>query len=66
MMHLTLDAGAVLAGLGVAFSLASFVMKRMLPLRVLAIGANLAFIAFALSLLAGPAWIRRCRCPASC
>jgi CRP/FNR family cyclic AMP-dependent transcriptional regulator len=54
MMHLTLDMGTVLAGLGLAFSLASFIMKRMLPLRVLAIGANLAFIAFALSLLAKP------------
>ena len=54
MMHLTLDMGALLAGLGVAFSLASFVMKRMLPLRALAIGANVAFIAFAVWLLFKP------------
>jgi CRP/FNR family cyclic AMP-dependent transcriptional regulator len=47
-MHLTLDAGNALALLGVGFSFASFVMKRMLPLRVLALGANVCFIGYGL------------------
>jgi len=53
-MRFALDAVAVLGALGVLLSLASFAMKRMLPLRVLAIAANFAFIAFALALLADP------------
>lgn len=51
-MNFGLDAVTVLGALGVLFSLASFIMKRMLPLRVLAIGANLSFIGFALAVLA--------------
>lgn len=51
-MNFSLDAVTLFGALGILFSLASFIMKRMLPLRVLAIGANFAFIAFAISLLA--------------
>ena len=51
-MTFAFDAVTILGAIGVALSLASFIMKRMLPLRVLAIGANLAFIGFALALLA--------------
>ena len=54
-MKFAFDAVTVFGALGVLFSLVSFIMKRMLPLRVLAIGANVAFIGFALSLLANPA-----------
>ena len=53
-MSFTLDASTILGALGVGFSLASFVMKRMLPLRFLAIGANVAFIGFAIALLLKP------------
>jgi len=53
-MNLAFDAVTIFGALGVLFSFASFVMKRMLPLRALAIGANVAFIGFALSLLANP------------
>lgn len=53
-MTLAFDAVTVFGGLGVLFSLASFVMKRMLPLRMLAIGANVFFIGFALSLMLQP------------
>jgi len=45
-MQFTLDLGDVLGLLGVVFSLASFSMKRMLPLRILALGANVAFIGY--------------------
>jgi CRP/FNR family cyclic AMP-dependent transcriptional regulator len=51
-MTFTVDAATVFGLLGVVLSLASFVMKRMLPLRLLAIGANIFFIAFAIALLA--------------
>jgi CRP/FNR family cyclic AMP-dependent transcriptional regulator len=54
-MNFGFDAVTVLGGLGVLFSLSSFIMKRMLQLRVLAIGANIAFIGFAFALLANPA-----------
>ena len=45
-MHFTLDAGTVFGTLGVAFSLACFVMERMLPLRVLALVSNVFFIGY--------------------
>ena len=45
-MNFTLDAGSVLGLLGVAFSLASFAMSRMLPLRVLALVSNVCFIGY--------------------
>ena len=48
-MNFAFDALTFFGLLGIAFSLASFVMKRMLPLRLLAIGANLAFIGFAIA-----------------
>jgi CRP/FNR family cyclic AMP-dependent transcriptional regulator len=50
-MSLVIDASTVLGVLAVMLSIASFVMKRMLPLRLLAIAANVAFIAFAVSVL---------------
>jgi hypothetical protein len=53
-MKLGFDALTLFGLLGIAFSLASFVMKRMLPLRALAIGANLAFIAFAIVVFLTP------------
>jgi CRP/FNR family transcriptional regulator, cyclic AMP receptor protein len=43
-----IDLTSVLGFAGVALSLASFVMKRMLPLRTIALAANFTFIAFAL------------------
>jgi CRP/FNR family cyclic AMP-dependent transcriptional regulator len=45
-MNFTLDAGTVLATLAMAFTFASFVMKRMLPLRVLALVSNVCFIGY--------------------
>jgi CRP/FNR family transcriptional regulator, cyclic AMP receptor protein len=45
-MELTFDLGMLLGLLGVGFSFASFVMKRMVPLRVLALAANVAFIGY--------------------
>ena len=39
-MHFTIDAGTVLGMLGVGFCFASFAMKRMLTLRVLALVSN--------------------------
>lgn len=45
-MTVTMDLGTALGMLGVGFSFASFVMKRMLPLRVLALVANVCFIAY--------------------
>src|SRR5438552_16972901 len=51
-MHFTLDLGDVLGLLGVVFSLASFSMKRMLPLRILALVANVAFIGYGWSISA--------------
>ena len=53
-MNFAFDALTFFGLLGIAFSLASFVMKRMLPLRLLAIGANLAFIGFAIALALKP------------
>jgi CRP/FNR family transcriptional regulator, cyclic AMP receptor protein len=45
-MNFTVDAGMVFIGLGVASTGASFIMKRMLPLRVLALASNLCFIGY--------------------
>lgn len=46
---MTLDVTSVLGFIGVALSLASFAMKRMLPLRAIAVAANVIFIGFALA-----------------
>ena len=43
-MHI--DAGTVLGSLGVVFSLASFVMKSMRPLRSIALVSNVCFLAY--------------------
>ena len=53
-MKLAFDALALFGFLGISFSLASFVMKRMLPLRILAVGANIAFIGFAVAMYFHP------------
>lgn len=45
-MTLTLTLGNTLGMLGAAFTLASFLMKTMLPLRVLALASNVLFIAY--------------------
>lgn len=45
-MTVTMDFGTALGLLGVGFCFASFVMKRMLPLRVLALVSNVCFIAY--------------------
>jgi CRP/FNR family cyclic AMP-dependent transcriptional regulator len=45
-MNLTVDAGMVFVGLGVASTGASFIMKRMLPLRALALASNFCFIGY--------------------
>jgi CRP/FNR family transcriptional regulator, cyclic AMP receptor protein len=47
-MTLTMNLGNALGLLGVAFCFASFVMKRMVSLRVLALASNLCFIAYGL------------------
>lgn len=47
-MTLSLDLGNALGLLGVVFCFVSFVMKRMVPLRVLALVANVCFIAYGL------------------
>ena len=62
-MSFAIDAVTVLGALGILFSLASFVMKRMLPLRVLAMGANVAFIAFALVVMFTPGTDPRAQLP---
>lgn len=49
IMNFTLDAGTVLGTLGVAFTFASFVMERMLPLRVLALVSNVCFIGYGIA-----------------
>ena len=53
-MKLAFDALTLFGLLGMSFSLASFVMKSMLPLRVLAVGANIAFIGFAVAMFFHP------------
>jgi CRP/FNR family cyclic AMP-dependent transcriptional regulator len=45
-MNLTMNAGTVFIGLGVASTGASFLMKRMLPLRALALASNFCFIGY--------------------
>jgi CRP/FNR family cyclic AMP-dependent transcriptional regulator len=45
-MAMTLDTGTVLALLGVGFSFLSFIMKGMVPLRLLALAANVCFIGY--------------------
>jgi len=45
-MNLTVDAGMIFVGLGVASTGASFLMKRMLPLRALALASNFCFIGY--------------------
>jgi hypothetical protein len=62
-MSFELDAVTVLGVLALLLSLASFIMKRMLPLRMLAMAANVAFIAFALLLLAAPGSDPRAQLP---
>ena len=54
-MVLTFSIGTALGMLGAAFTLASFLMKTMLPLRVLALASNVLFITYGLleSLLPG-------------
>jgi CRP/FNR family transcriptional regulator, cyclic AMP receptor protein len=47
-MAMTMDLGNALGLLGVAFCFASFVMKRMMSLRVLALASNVCFIAYGL------------------
>jgi hypothetical protein len=53
-MKFAFDAVTVFGTLAVICSMASFVMKRMLPLRILAIAANILFIGFATALLQEP------------
>lgn len=45
-MTLTMNLGNALGLLGVAFCFASFVMKRMVSLRILALASNVCFIAY--------------------
>jgi CRP/FNR family cyclic AMP-dependent transcriptional regulator len=45
-MNLTMNAGTVFIALGVASTGASFIMKRMLPLRALALASNFFFIGY--------------------
>ena len=45
-MNIRVDAGMVFIGLGVASTGASFIMKRMLPLRALALASNFCFIGY--------------------
>lgn len=53
-MNLQIDASLLLGFVGVALSVASFLMKRMVPLRLLAIGANICFIGYAIAASAWP------------
>lgn len=48
-MNFTLDVGTVLVAIAMALTFASFVMKRMLPLRVLALASNVCFIGYGLA-----------------
>ena len=59
-MGFTLDAANVMGFLGLAFSLASFMMRRMLALRVLAIASNIFFIGYGLALWLLPGLILNC------
>ena len=53
-MQFHLSFGDLLGVFGVAFTIASFMMKRMLPLRVLAIFSNLFFLGYGFYLNAWP------------
>jgi len=59
-MHFELDLANVLGLIGVAFSLASFVMKRMVPLRALAMVANVFFIGYGLATGIVPGLVLNC------
>jgi CRP/FNR family cyclic AMP-dependent transcriptional regulator len=59
-MALHLDLSDLLGLLGVAFSAASFIMKRMMPLRVLAIFANIFFVGYGLSTHTWPGVLLNC------
>jgi CRP/FNR family cyclic AMP-dependent transcriptional regulator len=59
-MTFTWDLGNVLGLLGVLFSVASFVMKRMIPLRALAMVANVFFIGYGLAIGAWPGVLLNC------
>ena len=48
-MNFTLDVGTVLAAIAMVFTFSSFLMKRMLPLRVLALASNVCFIGYGLA-----------------
>lgn len=53
-MNFEFNAATLLGVGGVALSVASFVMKRMMPLRLLAIGANIFFIGYGIAISAWP------------
>lgn len=53
-MNFHLDAGLILGCLGVVFSLASFAVKRMTSLRLLAMVSNVCFIGYGYSIAAWP------------
>jgi CRP/FNR family cyclic AMP-dependent transcriptional regulator len=53
-MGFQLDAGFILGCLGVVFSLASFAVKRMTSLRLLAMVSNVCFIGYGYSIAAWP------------
>jgi hypothetical protein len=59
-MTFTLDAGTVLGLLGVVFSLASFLAKRMMALRILAMVANVFFIGYGWAIDALPGLVLNC------
>jgi hypothetical protein len=59
-MDVNLDLSDLLGSLGVAFSAASFIMKRMLPLRVLAIFANVFFIGYGVATHTWPGVLLNC------
>jgi CRP/FNR family cyclic AMP-dependent transcriptional regulator len=59
-MNFSLDLANTLGLLGVAFSLASFVMKRMVPLRALAMISNVFFIGYGLTTGVLPGLVLNC------
>lgn len=59
-MHFEMNLANALGLIGVAFSVASFVMKRMIPLRVFAIVANVFFIGYGLAIEALPGLVLNC------
>ena len=48
-MDFTLNIGTVLAAIAMVLTFSSFIMKRMLPLRVLALASNVCFIGYGLA-----------------